>query len=92
MKGFSVTNMATLTKRDDVTEVVVVEKGGYTLELTHEEADGLARLLRGGVTLRTLSTLKLHDLLFTLRNNEVGEDAKEEWRDWATPARLKECR
>jgi hypothetical protein len=84
--------MATLTKREDVTEVVVVEKGGYTLELSREEAEGLGVLLRGGVGSSTLSILGLLPLMSTLREEGLGNSIRRHSLNWISTAQHKDRR
>jgi hypothetical protein len=78
--------MAKLTKIPDVTETIVVKKGGFTLELSHEEADNLGKLIRGGVGSSTLTVLGLRGLVDALRLEGLGDEPREAWRKWSQTA------
>lgn len=83
--------MAKLTKAPVVYETVTVESGGgVTLELTAEEAQGLARLVRGGTGSATLNALGLWDLLRAFNDTRIGESTPDfNVNNWASSAQLK---
>lgn len=74
--------MATLTKTPEVTETVVVKKAGVILELSHEEADNLAKLLRGGVGMSTLRAFGIEGILNVLKVEGYGVTEQFSWRNW----------
>lgn len=75
--------MATLTKTPEVTETVVVKKAGVLLELSHDEADNLAKLLRGGVGMSTLTAFGIVGIMSLLKAEGYGEMPSGQWRNWS---------
>lgn len=78
--------MANVTVKPDVTETRVIEKGGVTLELSTEEANNLALLLRGGVGSGTIGLLGLRTLVANLTAEGLGEENPNNWRKWTATA------
>jgi len=78
--------MANVTVKPDVVETRVIEKGNVTIELSNEEANSLALLLRGGVGSGTISLLGLSSLMNSLNAKNLGKEDSKNWHKWTATA------